>query len=698
MESTAIVQDYGSYLEEDHRTWASLMIRQNALDTDTISAEYLTGYKKLELDKKKIVRIDELSRRLENLSGWSLVPVTGLIPTKEFFYMLISKRYPVTISIRRPNEIDFSEQPDIFHDVCGHLPLLVNEKFTKFLSAYSIIALKYVNNDRAIDFLGRLYWYTYEMGIIREDGALKAYGGAVITSSEEILNLSRTEISKNPFDLGRIFKTPYNPYKLQSDYFFINSFDDLFECLEHLESQLIEQLLMPEEDLVLRNYSLNNNLGKGFNNVIGFLNDIQYQFPAAISFVAGQPDERFFNITHHMGKFDTYVRHVAKKTGDSWGTVINKIGQYNKTKGIVNDILSDYLRQDDNINIAPENILVTVGAQEAFSIIVSTICNREEDVILVEEPGYIGVSSFSKIFNYQIEGIHTDEEGLDLRDLRDKIIHCNRIGKKVKLLYVIPDYQNPSGSCMPIGNRLKLLELARKYNFLIIEDAVYNSFTYAQKKNPTLKSLDKYNRVIYVSSFSKSLFPGLRIGLIGAEQKIENDTGEVVSLVDEMVKVKAQITNNTSTISQAILGGTLLDLDCSLHSWCQPKFDSYRERRDKMIGALNRCIKNYQNEWAKGISWNEPDGGFFIKMSLPFEIDDQAVLEAAGKYNIIFCPMRVFYLKKGGENEIRLAFSNLSLNKIEIGVEQLAKFLRSRIVKDKGWAPAVAENGIATVE
>ena len=678
MEDYFIKQNYGLYESTDHDTWAVLSQRHEALQEANISKEYLNGFADLQLDKKKIVRINELSKRLEAISGWTLIPVTGLIPTRDFFYMLINKRYPVTVSIRRYSEIDFSEQPDIFHDVCGHLPLLTNEKFIRFLTAYSIIALKYVSNDRAIEFLGRLYWYTYEMGVIFEDGCYKPYGGAIITSAEEIANLNNPLVPKHRFDLNNIFKTPYNPYKLQNEYFVIDSFDDLFDSIEHLESRLVEHLLLPEQDLVLRNYSLNSRLGKGFNNVIGFLNDTQYKYPSAISFVAGQPDESFFDIKNNISKFDKYVEHIASQTGQENEYVINKIGQYNKTKGIVNDLVAEYLQKDEHISIKPYHILMTVGAQEAFSVIVGTVCNDERDVVLTEDPSYIGLSTFAKIFNYNIQGVAIDEEGIDLVVLKKKIIEVNRQGKNVKLLYVIPDYQNPSGSCMPLGSRLKLLDLARQYNFLIIEDSVYNSFTYAQKRNPTLKSLDKYNRVIYVGSFSKSLFPGLRLGLIAADQQIENEKGETIHLIDEMVKIKAQLTNNTSTVSQAILGGVLLDLNCTLSDWSKPKFESYKIKRDCMITSLNLYIKSCKDSWAKGITWNEPDGGFFIKMCLPFSVDTGDVSLCAGQFNVIFCPMRYFYLNQGGENEIRLTFSNLTLEQIESGVRQLAGYLKSR--------------------
>lgn len=678
-----VSQHYESYKEEDHKTWEVLSSRQLLTLNQNVSKEYLSGFQKLSLDQTRIIDIEDTAKKLERVSGWTLIPVSGLIPTKDFFYMLINKKYPVNVYMRKPEELDFSEQPDIFHDVYGHLPLLANEKFTKFLTAYSVIALKYVNNDRAVDYLGRLYWFTYEMGLINEDGVYKPYGGAIITSVEELRNIKKDDIPKHVFDLDVIFNTSYNSFKLQKEYFVIHSFDELFRSVEVLEAKLIEHLLLPEQDNTIRSYHLNGAIGKSFNNVIGFLNDIQYTFDDAVSFVAGQPDEQFFEVEKQIEKIDSYIDYRARELKTDRKTVANNIGQYSRTKGIVNDIVARYLQNDENIHLSAADILITTGAQEAFSIIVSTICDRSKDVILVENPGYIGLSSFAKVFDYNLEGVEVDEEGISISNLKQKIIEIGGSGRRLKLLYVIPDFQNPSGSCMPIGNRLKLLELAQRYNFLIIEDSVYNSFSYAQKKHPTLKSLDKYGRVIYVGSFSKSLFPGLRIGLIAAEQKIENEEGKVVPLVDEMVKVKAQITNNTSTISQAILGGVLLDLDFSLSKWNERKFESYKQKRDKMVESLNRNIKLFFNEWASGIKWIEPDGGFFVKMSLPFSIAMEDVYECAEKYRVIFCPMQFFYLNSEVDNEIRLTFSNLSLQDIDEGIKRLSFFLKERVTGEQ---------------
>jgi monomeric phenylalanine-4-hydroxylase len=257
MKSMIVAQDYSSYSAEDHNTWSILSERQAQLRKGKVSKEYLQGYNSLEFDRDHIISIPATSERLDQVNGWKLIPVAGLLPAKDFFEMLINRNYPITIYMRKPWEIDFSEQPDIFHDVFGHIPLLANEKFTEFLLAYSKIAIRYSGVQKAVDILARLYWYTYETGIIREDGEYKPYGGAIITSAGEMENSRNELVQKHLFDLDQILSTPYNSFKLQKEYFVIDSFDDLFSCLEVLEKCLVEHLLTPSEEGLLRSYSLN---------------------------------------------------------------------------------------------------------------------------------------------------------------------------------------------------------------------------------------------------------------------------------------------------------------------------------------------------------------------------------------------------------------------------------------------------------
>lgn len=233
------------YSAEDHETWAKLNQRVNLLHDGRVSKTFIDGCRNLDFDRQKIIRLEDLSNRMEAISGWTLIPVSGLIPTMDFFYMLTNKKYPITVSIRKPWEIDFSEQPDIFHDIYGHLPLLLNEKFMQFITTYSKTALDYVHNERAVEFLGRLYWYTYEMGLIAEDGVYKPYGAAIITSANEIRNSKDDRVPKHPYSIDQVFHTPYNPFDLQKEYFVINSFDDLCESMQDLEARIEENLAAP---------------------------------------------------------------------------------------------------------------------------------------------------------------------------------------------------------------------------------------------------------------------------------------------------------------------------------------------------------------------------------------------------------------------------------------------------------------------
>jgi monomeric phenylalanine-4-hydroxylase len=242
MDLFSIDQDYSHYKEEDHLTWQTMCGRQTRTQKDSICVAYLEGFEKLQLDHCKIPDIGQISKRLHSISGWTLIPVAGLIPTMDFFTMLVDKKYPITVSIRKSSEIDFIDRPDIFHDVCGHVPLLTNLQFVNFLARYSKMALKYLDNEKAIDILGRLYWFTCEMGVILEKGGYKAYGGAIITSAGEIANVNRENIPKYPFTLSHILGTAYDYNQLQTEYFVINSFDELFNSLVNLEETLIEQL------------------------------------------------------------------------------------------------------------------------------------------------------------------------------------------------------------------------------------------------------------------------------------------------------------------------------------------------------------------------------------------------------------------------------------------------------------------------
>jgi DNA-binding transcriptional MocR family regulator len=440
----------------------------------------------------------------------------------------------------------------------------------------------------------------------------------------------------------------------------------------------MENGLSHENEMAIKDYALNPCLGRNYSNIFGFLNDTAARYPQAISLVAGMPDESFFHAEEHSAAIEHFVDHMVTKTGNDHLSVINWIWQYNSSKGFICDIMAKYLLHDEGIRAKAEDILVTVGAQEAFTILVATLCADEKDVMLMETPGYAGLSSIAKILGKNVAGVRLGDDGIDLAALEATIEENMRSGRRVKLLYTIPDYQNPSGSCMSVENRRVLLELASRYNFLILEDSVYNSFSYAAARNPTLKSLDRESRVIYIGSFAKLLFPGLRIGIIHADQQIRAADGGLISLIGELEKVKGAITNNTPGITQAIVAGILIKENFSLQKINAAKIASYCKKRDAILIALDKFVTPYTSTWAEGISWNRPEGGFFIKIILPFELEPSDLLTCADKYGVLFCPMTYFSTDGTCKNEIRLAFSKPTPEELEEGVKRLAGFLESR--------------------
>lgn len=425
---------------------------------------------------------------------------------------------------------------------------------------------------------------------------------------------------------------------------------------------------------------INPFLGNIGEDVMGFLNEIQLNYPDAISLASGRPNENYFDISNFTDYFNLYLNSTAssKRTRKK---ILNDLGQYSRTKGIINELISKYLEKDKNINVTPENLLVTVGTQEAIAISIITLCDRLNDVIVIEDPTYIGITHFSIISGYQIDSVTMDADGISLKNLEEKINFYKRNGKKVKLVYVIPDFQNPTGNTMSIEKRHRLLEMADKHDFIILEDNAYGDYKFKGKENTTLKSLDKNRKVIYLHSFSKIIYPSLRLAAMVVDQIVLND-GELLPLSDLMAKTKGYLTVNTSSISQAILGGILIKNDFSLKNSIRQKVIGLRKRKDRMIFSLNAILRDKDASWANEISWNSPDGGFFLTIRLPFDVDKNEAVFCAENYKVIFTPMSFFYNGNGGKNEIRIAYSNIKIAQIYPAIYQLSRYFKTKLMQN----------------
>jgi (S)-3,5-dihydroxyphenylglycine transaminase len=413
-------------------------------------------------------------------------------------------------------------------------------------------------------------------------------------------------------------------------------------------------------------------------DVMGFLNEIQMKYPGAISFASGRPDSHFFHIEQFAYYVDLYVQEQAKRQARALPAVFADLGQYNRAKGIINELVADFLSNDEHITVDPQDLMMTVGTQEALSIAVMTLCDRARDVIVVEDPTYVGLPHFAAIAGYQLSPVQMDDDGMSLVLLEEQILAFRQQHKKVKLVYVIPDYQNPTGNSMSLQKRHHLLALAGKYDFFILEDNAYGDFVYEGEKYPTLKSLDKDKRVIYMRSFSKTLYPSLRLSAMVADQLI-NYNGMPTGLIDLMAKTKGYISVNTPSLTQAVVGGMLIEHQCSLRDMTQKKVADMKRKRDQMLYSLQHFFKNEEACWAKDISWNIPQGGFFITIKVPFDVGKEEVIVYAEKFGVIVTPMSFFYQGDKGTREIRLAFSNLSPDEIHEGIKKLAQCFGNKL-------------------
>lgn len=224
-----VPQNWSGYTADQHAMWDRLYAQQVELLPSRVTPKFMQGLETLRLSESGIPDFDELSERLHKLTGWSVVAVPGLVPDDVFFEHMANRRFVAGNFIRTPEQMDYLQEPDVFHDVFGHVPLLANPVFADYMQAYGEGGLRAVG-ENAIHHLARLYWYTVEFGLIREDDDLKLYGAGIVSSrSESVFALDDPSPNRIGFDLRRLMRTNYRIDDYQQTYFVIDSFEDLLK-------------------------------------------------------------------------------------------------------------------------------------------------------------------------------------------------------------------------------------------------------------------------------------------------------------------------------------------------------------------------------------------------------------------------------------------------------------------------------------
>ena len=405
-------------------------------------------------------------------------------------------------------------------------------------------------------------------------------------------------------------------------------------------------------------------------DAMNFLNEVAARHPDAISFAPGRPREEFFAVRAALEHLEPYLQY--RQSSD-----LDALGQYGRTNGIIGDLIAKLLANDQGIQADPDDIVVTVGCQEAMFLCLLTLCSRPDDVALISEPAYIGMSGAARLLGVDIEPVPLREDGIDARELRRTCTALRARGKTPRLLYLSADFANPTGISLPLANRRLLLQITRELELLVVEDDAYGYFHYDGARAQPLKSLPHAEHVIYLGSFSKSLFPSLRVGFLVAGQHARDTAGSSAPLAREMSKVKSLLSVNTSQLNQAIAGGILIANRFSLRDYVEPRRLTLQLLRDTLLAALEQHFPRHE-KWCAQVRWRRPSGGFFLSLQLPFAVNEQDLACSIEQHGVIWTPMDMFSIRTQPSREIRLSFSYVTEDQIWRGVQALAAFVRQR--------------------
>ena len=335
-------------------------------------------------------------------------------------------------------------------------------------------------------------------------------------------------------------------------------------------------------------------------------------------------------------------------------TVVEKYGakalQYGPTQGIPELRKAISARYD----VPAENILISTSSQQGIDVC-ARIMLDPDDIVLTANPTYLGAIQSFKSYRAQIVGLNLASSFQAAAEREKQIESLIREGKKIKFFYIIPDFQNPSGETLSLAQRSELVALARKYDFMIVEDSPYRELRYEGSPVATIYSLAP-ERTIHLCSFSKIFAPGLRLGWIVAAEGILNKINECKQSLDLCAPIFDQY------LMVEFMNSGMLEENL-------PKsIELYRKKRDLMLSLLEKYMP-------KGVSWTHPEGGLFLFLTLPEGMDTVALYEKALKAGVAYVAGSFFYIDGSHRNTLRLNFSFIETSRMEEGIQILASLL-----------------------
>jgi len=385
--------------------------------------------------------------------------------------------------------------------------------------------------------------------------------------------------------------------------------------------------------------------GYAIGKMMKYLND-----PEIISFAGGLPSNEVFPV-------DLIHKAAEKSLKEDWDHVL----QYSSIPGEKDlmEAIIDYLKTD-NIHIEPENIIITTSGQHGIDL-VGRLFLEPQDLIVTDLPTFGGALAAFEMEDAKYIALDLEEDGSDVKGMEREIEKSIEQGKKPKFIYVVPDFQNPSGITLSLEKRLALLSLGKKYGIPIVEDSPYRELRYRGENIPSIYSLDKnQGNVIGLYTFSKILCPGIRVGFnIGPPEVIR-----------KFSFIKGGNILNTPKLNQDICTSFLREYDLEAHFKKAIKY--YSEKLNFFLEAIK---ENFPEEM--GVKWTKPDGGLFLWITVPENINTLDLFYMAIEERVAFIPGEVFYpegLRR--YNTMRINFSYPTKEQIVVGVRRLSAVLK----------------------
>ncbi len=370
--------------------------------------------------------------------------------------------------------------------------------------------------------------------------------------------------------------------------------------------------------------------------------------PEVISFAGGLPAPELFPI-EEMKKVDEAIYNEEGR----------KAVQYGTTEGYVplREEICKRMKDKFFVDCKPEDVVVTTGSQQALFILAQILVDKDQ-TILMESPSYMGaIMAFDPVGPKYTE-VPTDDQGIVPEEL-EKILAAD---DSIRMIYVIPEFQNPTGITWPVERRKAFMDIVNKYDVVVLEDDPYGEIRYDIEKLPSLKSMDTQGKVVFLGSFSKIFMPGLRLGWIVANPEI----------IDKFVKFKQAVDLGTSTFGQRQAAYFLKMFDMEAHI---AKITAlYAKRRDLMYQSMEKYFP-------EGVTFTYPKGGLFTWVTLPEGMDAKELMPKCLAKDVAYVPGGIFYPNGGNANHFRLNYSNMPEDRIVEGIKRLGAVLKEELAK-----------------